>query len=270
MTEIPASLVKELRDQSGAGMMDCKRALVETGGDLDAAQKLLREKGMAQAAKRAGRETTEGIVLARIDGDRGTIVAVGCETEPVSKNDEFRAFADQVLAAVESGGPDAVAGLEDERVALAAKLGENIAVVGATRFEAGAGEVLGAYVHTPANKVGVLVRARGRDDAMRELTMHLSFAAPRFLTRDEFPEAEVAAERAIYEKLPEVEGKPEQVRPKIIEGMLAKRLFAQAPGGGALVDQPWSREPSKTTGNALAEAGLEVIEFVRYSLLPAG
>jgi elongation factor Ts len=269
MAEISAGQVKELRDRTGAGMMDCKRALQEAAGDLDAAVTLLREKGMAQAAKRAGRETNEGIVLARVDDGVGAIVAVGCETEPVSKNDEFRAFAEKVLETVEQDGPEAASSLEDERVELAAKLGENIVVVGASRLQASDGEVLGSYVHTPANKVGVLVRGRGSDDAMRELTMHLSFAAPRFLNRDEFPEEEVAAERAIYEKLPEVEGKPENVKPKIVEGMLSKRLFAQTPGG-VLVDQPWSREASKPTGTVLKESGLEVLEFVRYSLLPTG
>src|SRR3954451_15613349 len=134
MAEISAGQVKELRERTGAGMMDCKRALVETSGDLDAAQKLLREKGMAQAAKRAGRETNEGVVLARVDGNAGAIVAVGCETEPVSKNDEFRAFADAVLDAVEAGGPEAAAELEEQRVDLAGKLGENIVVGGAARF----------------------------------------------------------------------------------------------------------------------------------------
>ena len=97
MAEIPATLVKQLRDKTGAGMMDSKRALQESEGDLDAAKRLLRERGMAQAGKRAGRETTEGIVLARIDESRATLVAVGCETEPVSKNEEFLAFAERVL-----------------------------------------------------------------------------------------------------------------------------------------------------------------------------
>src|SRR5262245_9821112 len=116
MAEISAALVKELRDQTGAGMMDCKRALVETDGDLEAARKLLREKGMAQAAKRAGRETTEGVVLTRIAGHGGAIVAVGCETEPVSNNESFRDFADAVLDAVEANGPEAASGLEEKRV----------------------------------------------------------------------------------------------------------------------------------------------------------
>ena len=113
MADVPATLVKELRELTGAGMMDCKRALQDSGGDLDEAAKLLREKGMAAATKRAGRETTEGIVLAQVENGTGTLVAVGCETEPVSKNADFREFADRVLAVVHEAGPDAVAQLED-------------------------------------------------------------------------------------------------------------------------------------------------------------
>src|SRR5918996_6596465 len=130
--EISAALVKELRERTGAGMMDCKRALQDTNGDMEAAIVHLREKGMAQAAKRADRATTEGKVGYRIpdDGSRGTMVAVGCETEPVSNNDEFLAYAKKVLEAVEAKGVDAASELEDERVSLSAKLGENIVVVG--------------------------------------------------------------------------------------------------------------------------------------------
>src|SRR5215210_4729731 len=135
MSEIPAALVKELRDQTGAGMMDSKRALQETQGDLDAAKKLLRERGMAEAGKRAGRQTTEGIVLARIDGRHGTLVAVGCETEPVAKNEEFLAFAQEVLETVERDGKEALEQLEEERLSLVGKIGENVVVHGATRFE---------------------------------------------------------------------------------------------------------------------------------------
>ncbi len=139
MTEIPAALVKQLRDMTGAGMMECKRALVETEGDLDAAVTLLREKGLAAASKRAGRETNEGEVKAHVNGSRGAIVAVGCETEPVSGNEEFLAYVQHVLDLVEVEGPDAAAKLEEERVQLVAKLGENIEVRGAARMEAGDG-----------------------------------------------------------------------------------------------------------------------------------
>jgi elongation factor Ts len=262
MTEIPATLVKELRDRTGAPMMDAKRALVESGADIDAAEKLLREKGLAAAAKRAGRTTPEGRVLARIDDGKGAIVAVGSETEPVSNNEEFLGFAERVLDAVETGGPDAAEKLEQERVDLVARIGENIEVVGAARLEAQSGEVLASYVHPPAQKIGVLVRAEASPDLARLVAMHISFANPRFVSREEVPVDEVDAERAILEKLPDLEGKPDDVREKIVEGRLTKGYFADT----VLTDQPWIHNPDQTVGQALAEHGAEVREFVRYAL----
>jgi elongation factor Ts len=262
MTEIPASLVKELRERSGAGMMDCKRALQEANGDIDAAYQLLREWGAAQAGKRAGRETTEGIVLASIENGVGTLVAVGSETEPVSKNDEFLAFAQRVLDTVEREGPDAVQSLEDERAELIARIGENIVVRGAARFESSGGEALASYVHPPANKIGVLVKAEGPQEAARRAAMHIAALRPRYVTREEVPEEEIEAERSVYEKLPEVESKPEDVRPKIVEGMLGKRFFAE----NVLVDQPWVHDPGKTVRQALDEEGASVVAFERYAV----
>jgi len=260
-TQIPAVQVKELRDLTGAGMMDAKRALVETNGDLDAARQLLREQGLASAGKRAGRETSEGTVLARVDGSRGAIIAVGCETEPVSGNEEFLAFAQHLLDVVWAEGSDAADGLEDERVELVAKLGENVAVVGAERYDA-ADEVVADYIHPPARKIGVLVHAKATSELARMLAMHIAAARPQYLTRDEIPEQEIAEERSVYEKLPEVESKPEDVQPKIVEGMLAKRFFAAT----VLLDQAWVHDPSLTVAKALAERDAEVRAFVRYNV----
>jgi elongation factor Ts len=261
--QISASLVKELRDLTGAGMMDAKRALEETGGDVEAAQRLLREQGMAAAGKKAGRATTEGEVQATVSGNVGAIVAVGCETEPVSNNDEFVAFVEKVLEAVEADGPDAVHGLEEQRLELISRLKENIEIRGATRVEAGDGELLAEYVHPPANKIGVLVRARGAEPVTaRKLAMHISFAAPRYLTAEEIPEEELATERAIYEQQPDVHDKPEEVRAKIVEGRLRKEFLAAA----ALAEQAWIHDTSKTVAKALSEEGVEVLEFVRYAL----
>jgi elongation factor Ts len=263
MAEIPAALVKQLRDETGAGMMDAKRALQETEGDMDAAKKLLRERGMAEAGKRAGRETTEGAVLARISEPYGTLVAVGCETEPVSKNDEFRAFTQKVLETVEQNGPNAVGELEEERQELVGKLGENVVVVGATRFEQqGDDEVLSAYVHPPANKIGVLVRAKGAAEVARLLAMHIAFAAPLYSHRGEISEEDLATEREIFEKLPEVQSRPEEHRGKIVEGMLSKRFFGQ----NVLPDQEWIHDTGKTVAKALEEHELEVLEYERYAL----
>jgi elongation factor Ts len=262
MTEISAALVKQLRDQTGAGMMDCKRALVETGGDIEEARRLLREKGLAEAGKRAGRETTEGKVLARTENGRGAMVAVGCETEPVSNNEEFLAFARRLLESVERQGPEAADSFEGERAELVAKLGENIVVNGAERYEAEDTEVVSAYIHPPAQKIGVLVRAKASPDLARLVAMHIAASRPTYVSREQIPEAEVNAERAIYEKLPDVESKPDDVRPRIVEGMLEKRFFAQ----NVLADQPWIHDPDLTVGRALAEHGAEVRDFVRYNV----
>jgi elongation factor Ts len=266
VSTITAAQVKELRDATGAPMMDAKRALEETSGDLDAARTLLREKGMAGAAKRAGRETTEGLVGYRIEGGRGTMVAVGCETDFVSGNDEFQAFAKRVLEAVHGDGPDAVASLEDARAELAGKLGENIVLVGAERYEAGPAEILNAYTHPPANKIGVLVKLDGgTEELARQLAMHISFAAPEWTTREDVPADVVEAERQVYLNSDELQGKPEQAKEKIVEGMLAKRFFAAQPGG-ALTEQPWIHDSVKTVGQALEEAGARVVAFKRLSV----
>ena len=262
MTNIPASLVKELRERTGAGMMECKRSLQETGGDLDKAQQLLRERGMAAAGKRAGRSTTEGKVLTHAHGDRGALVAVGCETEPVSNNDEFVAYTRRVLEAVEREGPDAASRLEDERIELVAKLGENIEVRSAARMQATDGETIADYVHPPARKIGVLLRAKASPELARLLAMHVAAARPEFLTRDEVPVEKVAGEREIYEKLPDVQSKPEHIRPQIVEGMIAKRFFAES----VLLEQAWIHDPSLTVGRALDEQDAEVLEFVRASV----
>jgi elongation factor Ts len=265
VTAISAALVKELREQTGAGMMDCKRALVATGGDLEAAKKLLREQGLAGAQKRAGRETTEGKVGYTLSGDgkQGTIVAVGCETEPVSNNDEFLAFAEKALKLVDAEGRNALEQLEGERVDLVAKLGENILIVGAARFEAVDGALIAGYVHPPANKLGTLVQLRGGgDDLGRFLSMHIAAAGPQWVNREDVPEDLVAAEREIYANSDEVQSKPEQAREKIVEGMLNKRFFADR----VLTEQPWIHDTSKTVGQALSEADAEVLEFERLSV----
>jgi elongation factor Ts len=262
VTEIPAALVKELRERTGAGMMDCKRALVDAGGDLDEATKVLREKGLAAASKREGRETKEGKVLTAVHGDHAAIAAVGCETEPVSNNEEFIAYAERVLDTVDADGPDAVERLDDERIQLVAKLGENIEVRGAARMETEDGEVIAEYVHPPARKIGVLVRMAGDADLARMVAMHIASARPEYLTRDAVSEEEIQQEREIYEKLPDVESKPEDIRAKIVEGMIQKRFFSET----VLLDQAWIYDPNLTVGKALAERGAEVKEFVVYAL----
>ena len=265
MTGISAALVKELRDQTQAPMMDCKRALQDTNGDIEAAKRLLRERGMASAEKRAGRVTTEGKVGYRIadEGKRGTMVAVGCETEPVSNNDEFLAFAKKVLEAVEADGPDASESLDEERKELSGKLGENIVVAGTARFEAVDGALIEGYAHPPANKLGVLVQVRGGSgDVARKVAMHIAASAPQWVGREDVPDDVVTSEREIFANSDEVLSKPDQAREKIVEGMLNKRFFADR----VLTEQTWIHDTGKTVGQALAEEGAQVLEFERFAL----
>ena len=263
MTDITAAMVKELRDATSAGMMECKRALQETGGDFDEAVKLLREKGMASAAKRADRATSEGKVGVMVRDSVGAIAAVGCETEPVSNNDEFLAYAESVLKSVFDGGEPSAH--EDERVALTAKLGENIQVVGSKRMEAGEGETLSYYVHAPANKVGALVRTKGGDaQVARSLALHLTFARPTYGGRDEVPQELVDAEREILLNSDEVKSKPENVRDKIVEGQLNKKFY----GESVLTEQTWYRadESTATVGKYLEEQGITLLDFAWYAV----
>jgi len=263
VTEISAGMVKQLRDATSAGMMDCKRALQDTDGDFDEAVKLLREKGMASAAKRADRETSEGKVGVMVRESVGALTAIGCETEPVSNNDDFLNFAEQVLKTVFDGGE--ASALEAARVELAVKLGENIQIVGAKRMEAGDGEVLSYYVHGPANKVGALVRTKGGDAAAaRSLALHLTFARPTYATRGEVPQELVDAEREILSNSEEVLSKPENVRDKIVEGQLNKKFY----GESVLTEQTWYRadESTGTVAKYLAEQGIELLDYAWYAV----
>jgi elongation factor Ts len=266
VSEIPASLVKQLRERTGAGMMDCKRALQETDGDLDAAVALLRERGQASAGKKAERTTADGRVGFLVENGTGAIVGIGSETDFVAKNDEFQTFAEKVLRGVHADGPGAVDGFETERQELVGKLGENIVVVGAERFESPDGNALAGYAHPPANKIGVLVElAGGTPELARQVAMHIAFAAPEWGTRDDVPADAVEAERAIFTNSDEVQSKPEAAREKIVDGMLAKRFYAATPGG-VLADQAWIHDAGKTVAQALEEAGASVARFARISV----
>jgi elongation factor Ts len=263
VTEITAAMVKELRDATSAGMMECKRALQETAGDFDEAVKLLREKGMASAAKRADRATSEGKVGVMVRENVGAICAVGCETEPVSNQEDFLNWSEQVLRTVFEGGDPS--SHEEERVELAAKLGENIQVVGAKRMEAGDGEAISYYVHGPANKVGAIVRTKGGDEAAaRSLALHLTFARPTYGTRDEVPKELVDAEREILSNSEGVLSKPENVREKIVEGQLNKKFF----GESVLTEQTWYRadESTGTVAQYLKERGIELLDYAWYAV----
>jgi len=193
----------------------------------------------------------------------GTIVAGGCEPEPVSNNDEFLAFAKKVLEMVEAEGVGAEQSLEEERVALVAKLGENIVVAGAARFTAVDSGIVEGYVHPPRNKIGALVQLRGGSQELRrKLAMHAAATPSQWIGREDVPEEIVQSERELYLNSDEVQSKPEQAREKIVEGMLGKHFFAAE----VLLDQPWIHETGKSVGQALSEEGAEVLELERFAL----
>jgi elongation factor Ts len=263
MTEITAAMVKQLRDATSAGMMECKRALVETNGDFDEAVKLLRERGMASAAKRAGRETNEGKVGVMVRDGVGAIAAIACETEPVSNSEDFLAYAEKVLTTV-FDGRDAES-LDGERAEISGRLGENIQVVGTKRLQATDGETLSFYVHSPANKVAAIVETKGGDpQAARSLALHLTFARPTYRTRDEVPQDLVDTEREILANSDEVLSKPENVREKIVEGQLNKKFY----GESVLTDQTWYRadEFTGTVEQYLKDRGIELVDYAWYAV----
>jgi elongation factor Ts len=268
MSDIPASLVKKLRDLTGAGMMDCKRALEETGGDLEAARTLLRERGLASAGKKAERATSDGLVGFIVEDGKGAILGVGSESDFVAMNDEFQDFAIKALRAVFAEDESVLDRFESERLELIGKLGENIVFTGAAKFDSPDGSVVAGYAHPPANKIGVLVElAGGTPELARQLAMHISFAAPEWRTREEVPAETLEAERQIFLRSDEVQSKPEAAREKIVDGMLQKRFFGATPGG-VLVEQAWIHEPAKTVGEALEEAGASVERFARITVAP--
>lgn len=283
MAEISAAAVKSLRDRTGAGMMDCKRALEEAAGDEEKAIDLLRQKGAAKAAKRATRETTEGAVA--IEGEEEgpvAMVEVTCETDFVARNEEFLAFAGR--AARFAAGADARQGevvdgsdlldlpgaeaLRSELTGLRAKIGENLGVGRFVRWELDAGSVIGRYIHF-GNKIGVLVELAGGDETTaatemaRDVAMHIAATDPAGISPDDIPVEARERERAVLSEQARQEGKPPQIVEKIVEGRMRK-FYEQ----NALLYQAFVKDPDMTVGELLESApgSLEVRRFVRFEV----
>lgn len=260
--EITASLVKELRDETNLGMMECKRALQESGGDKDKAVRLLRERGMAIAGKKAERVAKEGRVAADIydNGRTGVMIEVNCETDFVAKNENFQGFVADLLAHAKGIDGSLAESAKDKVVAKIAEIGENIIVRRNVKYAVeGQGTVAG-YIHL-GGKVGVLLevgcdkpettQADAFKEAVKDVTLHIAAANPQFLARaDVSPEA-VQAEREIYAK--QVEGKPANIVDKIVGGKLEK-FYSQI----VLLEQGFVKDPDQTVSDMLAARGKEV------------
>jgi elongation factor Ts len=272
---VSAKQVKELRDATGVGMMDCKEALQEADGDFDEAVSILRKKGQEVASDRAAKEADEGLVVTALsdDGTTGAIVEVNCETDFVARNDEFQEFADRVAEIALSEKPDdldALKGLsyrdgetiEDELVALTGKIGEKLAVRRFDILESDDGRVI-SYIH-PGSKLGVLVDVTGDgevEDAGRDVAMQIAALDPIAVTRDEVPDEVKEEEREVAREAALNEGKPEHVIDQIVDGKL-DRFFED----NVLLEQAFVKDSSVSVQEMLDDAGLSVKQFTRYAL----
>lgn len=268
---ITAALVKELRERTGAGMMECKKILTETEGDIELAIEELRKRGAAQADKKAGRIAAEGISLTFVQAGMGVAVEVNSETDFVAKDENFVSFANSVaqgviasepqdLAAVmQSKRPDG-ATIEEARQALIAKIGENISVRRFQIVQAGEGEVVGAYQH--GNKISVLVRLRGGNEELaKDVAMHIAASRPVCISADQVPVELLDKEREIYAAQAADSGKPADIMEKMVEGRIRKYLNEIT-----LLGQAFVKDPDQTVEKLLKSANSQVVEFVRYEV----
>jgi elongation factor Ts len=274
MAEITAVMVAKLREMSGAGMMDCKKALTETNGDTDAAMTVLRKRGAATAAKKAVREAKEGVIARHIapGGRLGVLVEVNCETDFVARNELFLAFADEVAAKIAT---DPHANLESSREALVAKIRENVKIARQARMEVAGNGLVGAYIHTGA-KVGVLVEVgSGKESTVtnddfkqlvKDITLQIAAGHPIVVSRDQVPADVVAKEKEIAAE--QVKNKPPQALAKIVEGKLEK--FYQT---YCLVDQGFVKKNSEISvkehvASVAKQLGDEIMirRFVRFQV----
>ncbi len=269
--EIKASMVKELRDKTGAGMMDAKKALVETDGDMEKAIELLRQKGMASADKKMGRIAAEGVVASVIDGKVGAMVEVNCETDFVAKNDDFKDFANMMAQAVAKLNPASVDELlkmdcpvckkpiEEVIKEKIAKIGEKITIRRFVRYDASC--CVNTYIHN--GKIGVLLEAKCQscDETLtKDICLHIASNAPEFVSREEIPADVIAEEKRIEMGKEDLANKPEQIREKIVEGRVNK-LMAQR----CLLEQQFVKNPDVTVAQ-LIEGKCEIVRFERYVL----
>ncbi len=270
---ITASMVKDLRDRTGAGMMECKQALTDAGGDLDTAVEALRKSGAAKADKKAGRIAAEGTIAVWLNDayTRGVMVEVNCETDFVAKDENFQAFARAVTETVAGERPDSVEALSQLRVAggetvdearqaLIAKVGEKVDVRRFASLDAPAGGRVSAYLH--GIRIGVLVGVSDDNAELgKDVAMHVAASRPLCVSKDQVPEETLDKEREIYMAQAQESGKPANIIEKIVEGRIKKYLNEVT-----LLGQAFVKDPDKTVAKLLTENDAEISGFVRYEV----
>ena len=276
MTEIKASLVKELREKTGAGMMECKKALAEVGGDLNAAIDFLRKKGMSVAEKKAGRVASQGLVGVVVSGSEGAVVELNSETDFVAKNADFQSFLGQVtqVALAQKGNMEAIKSADlngktvaDTLTSLIATIGENMNLRRAGYVSAEGGIVV-PYIHTATapnmGKIGVLVALKGTGDLNevgKKVAMHIAASNPRFLSIADVDADTIAHEKGIYSEQARNSGKPEAIIEKMVEGRMRK-FYEEV----VALEQAFIMEPDKKVKTILADANAELVSFIRFGL----
>ncbi|EKN3517323.1 elongation factor Ts [Yersinia enterocolitica] len=263
MVAITAALVKELRERTAAGMMECKKALVEANGDIELAIDNMRKSGQAKAAKKAGRIAAEGIILAKVsvDGKFGVILELNCETDFVAKDAGFKAFGEEVINAALADKITDIdvlkAKFEEQRANLVAKIGENINI---RRIAALEGDVLGTYLH--GARIGVMVAATGADEELvKHIAMHIAASKPEYVKPEDVPAEVVAREHQIQLDIAIESGKPREIAEKMVEGRMRKFT-----GEVSLTGQTFVMDPSKTVGDLLKENNADVVNFIRFEV----
>lgn len=269
---ITAELVKDLREKTGAGMMDCKKVLTETNGDMEKAIELLRERGIAKAAKKSDRIAAEGLVYAYVTSDKkvGTLVEVNSETDFVAKNEDFRTFVADVAEQIATKNPADVAELlSQESIKVAGKtvqevltdkiatIGENMSVRRFVRFESNG--LIESYIHGDG-KIGVLVDlAKGESDLAKDVCMQVAAARPEYLNREEVPEEKVQKEMEILKAQAMNEGKPAEIAEKMVKGRIGKFY-----GEICLLEQPFVKNPDIKVEDLVKSKNAEIVKFARF------
>jgi elongation factor Ts len=265
MAEITAALVKELRERTGQGMMDCKKALTAAGGDIEKAIDDMRAAGAIKAAKKAGNIAAEGSIAVKVSADNtsAVIIEVNSQTDFLALQDDFKGFVnDSIEKAFAAGYTDAaplIADRESAREALVSKCGENVNIRRLARAE---GDVVGAYLH--GHRIGVLVTLKGGDaELAKEIAMHVAASNPQFLDPSQVSEEAIAKEKEIFLALnaDKIAGKPENIVENMVKGRISKFL-AEA----SLIDQPFVKDPEIKVGALAKKAGAEIVSFVRYEV----
>ena len=264
---ITAAMVKGLRERTGLGMMDCKKALQETDGDLELAIEELRKKSALKAAKKAGRTTADGLLGVKVadDGSKGAVVEVNIETDFAAKNEKFIAFVAKVTDLIFEGGDGDVqklldAGLDAERETLVQEIGENISVRRAQVLTSDSGGI-SSYLHGDNRKAALVNLSASNAELGRDIAMHVTAINPLVVKGDDVPADTLAKEREIYTTQANDSGKPADIVEKMVEGRV-KKFLAEV----SLVDQPFVKDPNQKVGALAKDAGLDVLSFVRFEV----